>query len=441
MAKKIFTDESLTTFVDEIKSYTDDAVSTKANTSHTHAISDVTNLQTTLDGKAASSHTHTKSQITDFPTSLKNPNTLTIQGNGTTLTNGVYDGSAAKTVNITPSVIGAATSSHTHSDYASTVTTTGTGNAITAISQNGNTITATKGSTFLTAHPTITVGDDTTNTASPTHGGTFTTVDSVTRDGNGHVTKVNTKTVTLPAQYVHPSYTARTGVPTENPTPAFGDTFTVSQPVSDATGHITEINSRTITIPSAVVTQSDDGLMSAGDKIQLDYGGVPIVTTSGDGAAYTAAVDGMDTLTIGAKVTIIPHTVSTALAPTLNVNDLGAKAIRMPITYNTSASSNGVVESWLAPNKPITVQYNGAYWLTVDLPRPSAQYLYGVVPIENGGTGATTEADAITNLGAVDLSSDQTITGTKTFSNEIKIGNTTLAYDDTNKRLVISVVA
>ena len=67
-------------------------------------------------GAAASSHTHTKSQITDFPASLKNPNALTIQGNGTTLTNGTYDGSAAKTVNITPSSIGAATSSHTHDD-------------------------------------------------------------------------------------------------------------------------------------------------------------------------------------------------------------------------------------------------------------------------------------------------------------------------------------
>ena len=49
--------------------------------------------------------------------SLKNPNALTIQGNGTTLTNGTYDGSAAKTVNITPASIGAAASSHTH-DYA-----------------------------------------------------------------------------------------------------------------------------------------------------------------------------------------------------------------------------------------------------------------------------------------------------------------------------------
>lgn len=55
-------------------------------------------------------------------TSLKNPYALTIQGNGTTLTNGTYDGSAAKTVNITPSSIGAAAASHgTHVTYSTTV--------------------------------------------------------------------------------------------------------------------------------------------------------------------------------------------------------------------------------------------------------------------------------------------------------------------------------
>ena len=54
-------------------------------------------------------------------TSLKNPYALTIQGNGTTLTNGTYDGSAAKTVNITPSSIGAAASSHgTHVTFTTT---------------------------------------------------------------------------------------------------------------------------------------------------------------------------------------------------------------------------------------------------------------------------------------------------------------------------------
>ena len=55
---------------------------------------------------------------------------------------------------VTPANIGAATSGHTHDSYASTVTTTGSGNAVTAISQSGNTITATKGATFSTTDHT-----------------------------------------------------------------------------------------------------------------------------------------------------------------------------------------------------------------------------------------------------------------------------------------------
>ena len=64
-------------------------------------------------GAAAASHKHTKSDITDFPSALKNPNALTVQFNGTT--QAAYDGSAAKTLNITPSGIGAAASDHEHS--------------------------------------------------------------------------------------------------------------------------------------------------------------------------------------------------------------------------------------------------------------------------------------------------------------------------------------
>jgi hypothetical protein len=41
-----------------------------ANSSHTHAISHITNLQTTLDGKAASSHTHTIANVTNLQSSL-----------------------------------------------------------------------------------------------------------------------------------------------------------------------------------------------------------------------------------------------------------------------------------------------------------------------------------------------------------------------------------
>jgi hypothetical protein len=67
----------------------------------------------------------------DIPTSLKNPNALTIQANGTTLV--TYDGSSALTANLTYSNVGAAAASHTH-DYlplaGGTMTGTLTSNAI-----------------------------------------------------------------------------------------------------------------------------------------------------------------------------------------------------------------------------------------------------------------------------------------------------------------------
>lgn len=78
----------------------------KSNTGHTHddRYYTETEINTKLNGKANSSHTHTKAQITDFPASLKNPTALTIQTNGTTAA--TYDGSAAKTVNVTKGNIG-----------------------------------------------------------------------------------------------------------------------------------------------------------------------------------------------------------------------------------------------------------------------------------------------------------------------------------------------
>lgn len=96
----------------------------KSNTGHTHDDRYYTEseVDSKLNGKASSSHTHTKSQITDFPSSMKNPNSLTISLNGTS--QGAYDGSTAKSINVTPSSIGAATSGHTHK-YASSATAGG----------------------------------------------------------------------------------------------------------------------------------------------------------------------------------------------------------------------------------------------------------------------------------------------------------------------------
>ena len=73
------------------------------------------NITPGLIGAAAASHTHPASQITGLPTSLKNPYALTVKTNGTSAA--VYDGSAAKEVNITASSVGAAAASHGHSTF------------------------------------------------------------------------------------------------------------------------------------------------------------------------------------------------------------------------------------------------------------------------------------------------------------------------------------
>ena len=78
-------------------------------------------------------------------------------------------------------------------------TTSGSGNVVTDVTVSGHQITLTKGITALTAHPSITMGTNGTDTASsPTHGGSFTVVSSISKDSNGHVTKYNTKTVNIP---------------------------------------------------------------------------------------------------------------------------------------------------------------------------------------------------------------------------------------------------
>ena len=73
------------------------------------------NITPELIGAAAASHTHPASQITGLPISLKNPYALTVKTNG--MSAAVYDGSVAKEVNITASSVGAAAASHGHSTF------------------------------------------------------------------------------------------------------------------------------------------------------------------------------------------------------------------------------------------------------------------------------------------------------------------------------------
>ena len=71
-------------------------------------------LNMVLDGEYYANGNQRLAHVSEIPTSLKNPYALTISLNGTS--QGPYDGSAAKNINITPGSIGAAVSNHSH-DY------------------------------------------------------------------------------------------------------------------------------------------------------------------------------------------------------------------------------------------------------------------------------------------------------------------------------------
>ena len=116
------------------------------------------------------------------------------------------------------------------------------------------------------------------------------------------------------------------------------------------------------------------------------------VTTSGTGAAYTAAVPGVTSLVAGATFTMVPHVVSADVSPTLNVNNLGAKPIRQRLSNSTLSTAPGATANWLAAGKPVEMMYDGQFWV-VDFVRPNMLSAYGVLPVVNGGVPSCTTSD------------------------------------------------
>ena len=134
-----------------------------------------------------------------------------------------------------------------------------------------------------------------------------------------------------------------------------------------------------------------------------------VAATSANGVSYTATVEDVDALYSGLSITIIPDICSASTTPTLNVNNLGAIQIRRRLSSNTATTVPSSDADWMEENKPITLQYNGTYWVA-DLTRSNANDLYGAVPLRSGGHGATDGATGLKNLfaaGPTVLSSNQ----------------------------------
>ena len=143
--------------------------------------------------------------------------------------------------------------------------------------------------------------------------------------------------------------------------------------------------------------------------------GAVIEAISDDGVSYTASIDGVDRLYSGLEVTIVPNMTSTTTNIKLNLNGLGEKYLRIPISTNTAIVTSPESEGYLVGGRPVKLMYDSAYgtsgaWKAIDKQVTSAQDIYGTVPIEKGGHGADNAQEGMQNLlaaGAVILSSHQ----------------------------------
>jgi hypothetical protein len=114
---------------------------------------------------------------------------------------------------------------------------------------------------------------------------------------------------------------------------------------------------------------------------------IPVAATSGTGSAYTAVIEGLSSLTPGLLVSIIPHATSTNVAPTLEINSLGAKTIYRLSSEGTGSFAQGYTNGWIAAGTPTLLLYGGSYWIALGQIKPSASDLDGTLAVAKGGTG------------------------------------------------------
>ena len=117
--------------------------------------------------------------------------------------------------------------------------------------------------------------------------------------------------------------------------------------------------------------------------------GIPVVTTAGTGAAYTATVEGITELYNGLTLVLIPHVSSSAYIPTLNLNGLGAVQIRRTYSSTPMGNDGGFYQNWLYESVPVLISYDASNprWIVHTMSKPEAIDLKGIVPASKGGTG------------------------------------------------------
>lgn len=260
----------------------------------------------------------------------------------------VVNGSASFTNNIQANTINGVTvgNSPKFSDTVTTVTTSGSGNAITAISASNGALTATKGSTFLTgitsSQVTTALGYTPYNSTNPNG---YTT-------NTGTVTKVTAGTGLSIGSTAGGNFTTTGTINHTNSVTA--QTTQAIYPIKiDAQGHISAYGSAVTPLTSHQTIKQDGVTGATGNH----FGTCSIA--AGTAAKTVSITAGTPTLEAGLRVTVKFANANTAGTPTLNVNSLGAKNI----FHNGAQITTGANKALLAGT--VEFVYDGTQWQLV----------------------------------------------------------------------------
>ena len=113
-------------------------------------------------------------------------------------------------------------------------------------------------------------------------------------------------------------------------------------------------------------------------------GSTVVEATSSDGVAYFATVPGVTELYAGLEITIIPQLESTSETITLDVNGLGAKSVRLPLSSNTTTLVMPEQTDYYTAGRPVKLRYDAMWlnkgaWVAAERQRTSGSDLYGSV--------------------------------------------------------------
>ena len=196
--------------------------------------------------------------------------------------------------------------------------------------------------------------------------------DAATSTANGFMSADDKKKLDLIAaganKYVHPAYTAITGKPTANQTPAFGGTATISQIVSDASGHVKSATDRTITIPNTLSNgKTTAGLIKTTSTVTSTSGLTACPVISGvpyyKNTTYSSLKNPYSLTIQGNGTTLTNGTYDGSAAKTVNITpgSIGGA----PFFTVTSASDMTAVFATLALHQTATIWIEGAYFKTL----------------------------------------------------------------------------